>query len=131
MASPSLKLLVSGKADLTDESINAEVVVILLQMIDRILRSLNELAESSQLENSNKGMLSKTINKIPIIGDTLIGGKDERELLGDVLKLVPLVGDKRKEDEQPEGMIKVYFSIGGTFEEPNVYFLHEKTFMFK
>jgi len=27
-------------------------------------------------------------------------------------------GDKRKEGEQPEGLIKVYFAIGGTFEEP-------------
>jgi len=129
--SPSLKIFVSGKADLTDERVNAEVVAIPLGVTDAVLNSLNTLAAKSQLENSNKGMISKTINKIPLIGDTLAGSTEEEQgILDGILKIIPLLGDKRKEFEQPASLIKVYFSVDGTFRKPNVYFLPKKTSLF-
>jgi len=90
MISPSVNLLVSGKADLSDEKVDAEII-----------------AQSLLTKN-------KVFDKL----DELMGG-------------FQLFGDKRKEGEQSEDWIKAYFSINGNFEELEVDFLPEKTFMFK
>jgi hypothetical protein len=127
MISPSLKIFATGKADLTDKNINAEVIVIPLGVTDWVLHSLNDLAKSSQLENNNKGMINKTLNMIPILGGSLAGDKDEPGLLDGVLKLVPLIGDKKEEGEQKVSLIKVYFAVDGIFGNPNVYFLPGKS----
>jgi hypothetical protein len=131
MISPALKIFATGKVDLAEKSINAEVMVIPLGVTDWVLHSLNDLAKSSQLENSNKGMISKTMNMIPILGDTLAGSEDKQGLLDGVLKLVPLIGDKKEEDEQKASLLKIYFSVDGIIGKPNVYFLSDKTSLLK
>ncbi len=129
MTSPSLKLEVSGKTDLSDEKIDAEVIAIPLLMTNKVFRGVNSLIAKSQ--SGDRGKLSTTITKVPIIGGSLAGEEDKEGLLDGVLKMVPLLGDKRKEGEQPKGLMKVYFSVEGTFEKPNVYFLPKKTSWFK
>jgi hypothetical protein len=120
MTSPSLKLEVSGKTDLSDEKIDLEVIAIPLLMLNKVFRSVNSLIAKSQ--SGDRGILSTTITKVPIIGGSLAGEEDKEELLD---------GDKRKESGQPKGLMKFYFSVEGTFEKPNVYFLPKKTSWFK
>ena len=129
MTSPSLKLEVSGKTDLSDEKIDADVIAIPLLITNKVFRGVNNLIAKSQ--SGDRGKLSTTITKVPIVGGILTGEEDKEGLLDEILKMVPLLGDKRKEGEQPKGLMKVYFSVEGTFEEPKVYFLPEKTSWFK
>jgi hypothetical protein len=131
MLSPSLKLYVSGNADLSAETLRAEVVALPLRMTNKVFEKLNDLIAKSQLESEGRGLLHKSIEKVPLIGEVLTGEKDEEGLADKIFQMIPLLGNKRNKDKRPKGLMKVYFSIDGTFNDPKVYFLPEKTFMLK
>jgi len=114
---------------LSDKTINAEVAAIPLQYTDELLDGINSLIAKSQTSD-DRGILSRTMKEVPIIGGSLQGDEENPGFMDGVYKIVPLIGDKRKEGEKSEGLIKTYFSVKGTFGEPKVSFLPEKTFWF-
>lgn len=131
MLTPSLKLWVTGKADLSDETINAEVMALPMQRANHIIGALKSLIANTQSDEGDGGLLKNTINKVPIVGEALAGKEGKKGLIEDVFKIIPFVGDKRKKGDPPDDLIKVYFSVDGTFNKPYVYFLPQKTFMLR
>ena len=132
MNSPSLSLLVTGKADLPEETVKAEIIAQPLQVTDKVFRNLNNLIAKSQIESEGKGLLHKSIEKLPLVGEALAGTKEDKESLADkIFQMVPLLGNKRKGNKQPSGLVKVYFSVEGALSSPSAYFMPEKTFGLK
>jgi hypothetical protein len=127
---PSIRLKASGEADLSDETINFEIAAIPLQLTDEVLDGVNNLIRKSQSGDNDRGMVSSTMKKVPIIGGTLQGDGKKAGFLDGVYKVIPFLGDKRKKDDKSEGLIKTYFLIEGTFKDPKVSFLPGKTLWF-
>ncbi len=140
MDSSIIKLLVSGKADSVSETLDAEVKVTPLKSIGKALGNLEALAKKS-LSTAGKD----TVKRIPLVGDILTGDGKEGQLLDNVLdeifqskkgglfgkifKKFPSLGGKTSGSEKNGGLLDVYFGVDGTFDEPRVNFLPQKTFL--
>lgn len=124
MESSLVRILGYGKVDLLNETLDAEVKATPFGGVGKAIHNLEALVKTSISK-----IKKNTVKKIPLLGDILTGeGKEGRGLFGRILKNIPLIGNKIARDE---GLINIYFRVEGTFDEPNVYFLPQKTFLIK
>jgi hypothetical protein len=117
MLSPSLKLWLNGKADLSEEIINAEAMAIPLQRMEKIFRKVDK--EKERLKNKMK--------EVPLLGEILGGSEDQGGLMDEVLDSIPILGNDDKNEGQPRDLLKFYFTLDGPLDKPKVKFVPEKT----